>query len=139
MEYELTLFSDNTYKLTTSRASCGYGMMLSTTVSSAYGTYTKGASVDGFTPVELSKAQRIVYNGYSDVGGYNMSYDTDTISSYPIEMPGGVMTEKEAFWAQYGSAMSVSIDDASQSRMMLTTGAAAANPIGGSSCRRSSC
>lgn len=80
--YELTLYTDGTYKLTTSTASCGYNMLLSNTVTTAYGTYTKGTSTDGYTPCELSEATRIVYNGYSDVGGYNMSYDTDTISSY---------------------------------------------------------
>ena len=130
-EYELTLYTDGTYKLTTSTASCGYSMLLSTTVTSAYGTYTKGASADGYTPCELSKATRIVYNGYSDVGGYNLSYDTDTISSYPIELPGGVMTEKDDFWAKFGPAWTVSLDDATQSKMLMDTGAAAPNPIGG--------
>lgn len=74
-----------------------------------------------------------MYNGYSDVGGYNMSYDTDTISSFPIEMPGAVMTEQADFWAMFGSARTVRLDDASQSRMLLETGAADPYPIGGKS------
>ncbi len=131
VEYELTLYEDGTYKLTTSTASCGYSMLLSNTVVNAYGTYTKGTSADGYTPCQLSEATRIVYNGYSDVGGYNMSYDTDTIASWPVELPGGVMTEQVDFWAQFGTARTVSLDDTAASRMMLTTGAAAPNPIGG--------
>ena len=48
-------------------------------------------------------------------------------------MPGGVMTEKADFWAQFGPARTVSLDDASSSRMMMETGAEAPNPMGGGS------
>ena len=126
VEYELTLYGDNTYKLTTSTASCGYSMLLSNTVTSAYGPYTMGASTDGTTACELGEATRIVYNGYSDIGGYNMSYDTDNLQ-FPVELPGGVMTERTDFWAMFGPARSVSLDDASGNRMGLDTGAAPPN------------
>ena len=132
VEYELALYKDGTYKLTTSRASCGYSMLLATTVSTAYGTYTKGESANGETPCELSEATRIVYNSYSDVGGFNISYDTDTIESYPINMPGDVMMEKADFWAEYGPARTVMLDDASTCKMTMETGAPEAFPIGGS-------
>ena len=131
VEYELTLYTDGTYKLTTTTASCGYSMLLGNTVTTAYGTYTKGASSDGSTPCELSEATRIIYNSYSDVGGFNMSYDTNTISAYPIDLPGPVKTEQADFWAQFGPARTVMLDDTSASKMTIDTGAPAPNPIGG--------
>ena len=119
VEYELTLYEDETYKMTKTEASCGYSMLLSNTTVTAFGTYTKGESTDGYTPCELSEAVRILYNGYSDMGGYNMSYDTDN-QEFPVELPGGTMTEKEDFWAQFGAATTVYIDDASTSIMLFT-------------------
>lgn len=126
VEYELTLYADNTYKLTTSTSSCGYSMLLSNTVTSAYGTYTMGASTDGVTTCELSEATRIVYNGYSDIGGYNMSYDTDNLQ-FPVELPGGVQTEQADFWAAFGPARTVNLDDTTANRMSMDTGAAPPN------------
>ncbi len=126
VSYELILYGDGTYQMTTSTSSCGYSMLLSNTVTSAYGTYTMGASADGATPCQLSEATRIVYNGYSDIGGYNMSYDTDTLQ-FPVELPGGVMTERADFWAMFGPARTVNLDDASGNRMSMDTGAAPPN------------
>lgn len=131
VEYELTLYTDNTYKLTTTTASNGYNMLLSNTTVSAYGPYTMGASSDGFTTCELGAATRILYNGYSDVGGYNMSYDTDTVT-FPIEMPGGIQTEQADFFAQFGPARTVQLDDATPNRMTLDTGAMPPNTVKGS-------
>ncbi len=130
VQYELTLYGDGTYQMTTSTSSCGYSMLLSNTVTSAYGTYTMGASTDGATPCELSEATRIVYNGYSDIGGYNMSYDTSSLQ-FPVELPGGVMTERADFWAMFGPDRTVSLDDASGNRMSVDTGAAPPNEPGG--------
>ncbi len=111
VSYELTLYGEGTYQMTTSTSSCGYSMLLSNTVTSAYGTYTMGASTDRTTACELSEATRIVYNGYSDIGGYNMSYDTSSLQ-FPVELLGGVMTEQADFWAMFGHARTVSLDDA---------------------------
>ena len=46
-----------------------------------------------------------------------MSYDTDSIDKYPIELPGGIMTEKEDFVAQYGAERTAYLDDANPSQM----------------------
>lgn len=121
VEYELTLYGDNTYKFTSTRASNGYSMLLSNTVVTAYGSYTMGASSDGATACELAEATRILYSGYSDVGGYNMSYDTDTIT-FPVELPGGIQTEQTDFWAQFGPARTIQLDDANPTRMSFETG-----------------
>ncbi len=119
VEYELTLYGDGTYKMTKTEAMNGYGMLLGHNISTAMGTYTKGESSDGYTACELSEATRIFYNSYSDVGGYNLSYDTDT-AEFPVELPGGIQTEKEDFWAQFGAATTVYLDDANVSVMALT-------------------
>ncbi len=74
-----------------------------------YGSYTMGISTDGTTVCELGAATHIVYNGYSDIGGCNMSYDTDNLQ-FPVNLPGGVMTEQADFWAIFGPAQSVSLD-----------------------------
>ena len=121
VEYELTLYADNTYKFTSTRAINGYSMLLGNTVVSAYGTYTMGESVDGTTACNLSEATRILYTSYSDVGGYNMSYDTNTLT-YPVELPGGIMTEQADFWAQFGPARTIMLDDTNPSRMNFETG-----------------
>ena len=98
-------------------ATYAYEMLLAHTSVTTYGTYTMGDSSDGYTSCELSEASRILYNSYSDVGGYNLSYDTDSVDSYPVELPGGVMTEKEDFFGQFGAQRTVYIDDASTSVM----------------------
>lgn len=119
VEYELTLFEDGTYQMTMTEAMCGYSMVLGHTTVTSFGTYEKGESSDGYTACELSEATRIMYNGFSDMGGYNLSHDTDSCT-FPVELPGGIMTEKEDFWAQYGAARTVYIDDASTSKMVFS-------------------
>ena len=116
-EYELTLYADGSYEMTMTEATYAYEMLLAHTSVTTYGTYTMGDSSDGYTSCELSEASRILYNSYSDVGGYNLSYDTDSVDSYPVELPGGVMTEKEDFFGQFGAQRTVYIDDASTSVM----------------------
>ena len=116
-EYQLTLKEDGTYEMVMTEATFAYDMLLGHTSVTTYGTYEKGDSSDGATACKLSEATRIVYNSYSDVGGYNLSYDTDSIDEYPIELPGGVMTEKEDFFAQYGAERTAYLDDANPSQM----------------------
>ena len=98
-------------------ATYAYNMLLAHTSVTTYGTYEKGDSSDGATACKLSEATRIVYNSYSDVGGYNLSYDTDSIDEYPIELPGGIMTEKEDFFAQYGAERTAYLDESHPSQM----------------------
>ena len=116
-EYQLTLKEDGTYEMVMTEATFAYDMLLGHTSVTTYGTYEKGDSSDGATACKLSEATRIVYNSYSDVGGYNLSYDTDSIDEYPIELPGGIMTEKEDFFAQYGAERTAYLDDANPSQM----------------------
>ncbi|MCR5145165.1 MAG: glycoside hydrolase family 3 C-terminal domain-containing protein [Lachnospiraceae bacterium] len=117
-EYELTLYEDGTYKLTNTQAMYAYSMLMGNTTITCFGEYTMGDSTDGFTKCELAEATRIIYNGYSDAGGFNLSYDTDDESiSYPVELPGGEMTEKEAFWEMYGAARTALIDESKTSQM----------------------
>ncbi|MBQ2089142.1 MAG: glycoside hydrolase family 3 protein [Lachnospiraceae bacterium] len=117
-EYELTLYEDGTYKMTMTTATYAYSMVLGHTSVTTFGEYTLGSSKDGFTSCDITVANRIIYNSYSDVGGYNISYDTaDEKISYPVELPGGAMTEKDDFWAMYGAARTALIDDGKTSQM----------------------
>ena len=116
-EYQLTLKEDGTYEMVMTEATYAYNMLLAHTSVTTYGTYEKGDSSDGATACKLSEATRIVYNSYSDVGGYNLSYDTDSIDEYPIELPGGIMTEKEDFFAQYGAERTAYLDESHPSQM----------------------
>lgn len=119
VEYELTLFEDGTYQMRMTEATSGYSMVLSHTAVTTFGTYEKGESSDGYTACELSEATRIIYNGFSDMGGYNLSHDSNSCT-FPVELPGGIMTEKEDFWTQFGAARTVYIDDAATSKMVFT-------------------
>ncbi len=119
VEYELTLYGDGTYKLTMTEAMQGYSMVLGHTAVTSFGTYAMGDSSDGYTACDLSEATRIIYNGFSDMGGYNLSHDTDSCE-FPVELPGGQMTEKEDFWALYGAARTVYIDEGFTSKMVFT-------------------
>lgn len=119
VEYELTLYEDGTYKLTMTEAISGYSMVLAHTAVTTFGTYTMGESSDGYTACDLSEAARIMYNGFSDMGGYNLSHDTDTCE-FPVELPGGQMTEKEALWELYGAARTVYIDEGFTSKMVFS-------------------
>ena len=118
-EYELTLYTDGTYKMTKTEAMQGYSMILGHNTITSFGTYTEGESADGYQACELSEATRILYNSFSDVAGYNLSHDTDT-AEFPVELPGGIMTEKEDFWAQYGAATTVYLDEGNPSLMALS-------------------
>ncbi len=55
-----------------------------------------------------------------------MSYDTDNLQ-FPVELPGGVMTEQADFWAMFGPARTVSLDDTTANPMSMDTGAASPN------------
>ena len=119
-EYELSLYEDGTYKLTKTEACFAYDMLVANTTVTTFGTYEMGEVTDGSQACSLSEATRILYNGYSDVGGYNLSYDTDSEDiSYPVELPGGVMTEQEDFWSQFGAARTAQIHTDKTSQMTL--------------------
>ena len=119
-EYELSLYEDGTYKLTKTEACFAYDMLVANTTITTFGTYEMGDVVDGNQACNLSEATRILYNGYSDVGGYNLSYDTAAEDiSYPVELPGGVMTEQEDFWSQFGAARTAQINTEKTSQMIM--------------------
>lgn len=100
--YDLKLYSDNSYVLTvttTTIMSDTAAGVISTTV---YGTYTKEDASNGYVPVTLSAASRIVYASNSTLGGYAFDYDTDEDTEYII--PGGddSIIDKNTFIEQLG-------------------------------------
>lgn len=104
--YELKLMSDGTYVMTKTIGGQGYGMLLGTTVVTATGTFENGDASDGMIPCELSKADKVLYNSYSDMGGYNTFIDSDE-ASYPVEIAGGEQVDEAAFFEAFGPEMTV--------------------------------
>lgn len=98
----LTLYENGTYELVDSWITDMGGVIGGTTSSTVYGTYKKGETTDGYIPVELSAATRIVYASNSTLGGYAFDYDTDTDTEFII--PGGddVAIDKDSFISQLG-------------------------------------
>ena len=110
--YQFNVYDDGSYVMVHTTVNYGYSMCLGTTVVTTYGTYKAGASVDGYTPYELSEATRVVLNSYSRAGGYDIYVDTDT-STYPVELPAenegekNMAQSKEDVINAYGQAMTV--------------------------------
>lgn len=104
--YELTLLDDGTYRMTSTCGMQGYSMLLGTTVVTATGTYEMGEASDGMTECNLAKADRILYNSYSDMGGYNTFIDSKD-ASYPVELAGGEQADEAAFFDAYGAEKTV--------------------------------
>lgn len=102
--YALYLYDNNTYTLTYTDTSVISDTVGGTTAITTYGTYEKGEASDGYANVTLKAADRVVYDSYSTMGGYSMSYDTTVDESYII--PGGDDTSitKEEFVSQLGYA-----------------------------------
>ncbi len=114
--YNLNLMSDGTYELVKTVYTNGYGMNLGTYGYQTFGTYTAGISADGYTPYTLSEATRVIVNAYSDMGGFNISIDTET-ATYPVELPAETEGEKNMAQSKedvvkaYGAEMTVYIGD----------------------------
>lgn len=107
--YQLKLFTDGSYEMTKTEALHGYEMLLGATTVISMGTYESGEAVDGLIPCNL-KAERIIYNSYSDMGGYNITIDTKD-AVYPVELPGNKMTEEKGFKEMYGDITVYLIED----------------------------
>ncbi len=116
--YELFIYDDNSYAYTSTSLIHGYGMNLGTTVITNYGSYTVGASSDGYTAYTLSDADHCIFNSYSLAGGYNISIDSET-ATYPVELLASGEGEKvyaqskEEVISAYGSSITVYIQDGS--------------------------
>mgnify|MGYP006070936043 CR=1 FL=1 len=114
---QLNLYDDGTYDMVTTTLQYGYGMNLGTTSITVYGTYTEGATTDGYTEYTLSDATRVVLNSYSTAGGFNIYIDTELTTEYPAELP--AETEGEKTFAQsaqdvldkYGKGTKVYVGD----------------------------
>lgn len=104
--YELKLMDDGTYVMTKTIGGQGYGMLLGTTTVTITGTFENGEATDGMIPCELSKADRILYNSYSDMGGYNTFIDSEA-ASYPVEIAGGEQVDEAAFFDAFGPETTV--------------------------------
>lgn len=98
----LTLYEDGTYELIDSWITDMSGVIGGTTSSKVYGTYKKGEATNGFVPIELSAATRVVYASNSTLGGYAFDYDTDIDTDFII--PGGDDTaiDKATFISELG-------------------------------------
>ena len=72
--YQLHLYDDGTYVMIKTTCSYGYSMQLSTAAVTTYGTYTQGE--DGYMPVTLTEATRVIVNSYSKLGGFDIHIDT---------------------------------------------------------------
>ncbi len=122
--YQLKLYSDGAYEFTKTTVVNGYNMNLGTTTVITFGTYTKGASTDGYTAYTLGEATRVIVNSYSDMGGFYIGIDTDT-ATYPVEIP--AKTEGEKNMAQstqdvvneYGKTTTIYVSD-SNNKISLT-------------------
>ncbi len=81
------VFSDETYEMSVTETIDMFGTVAGTTVTTSYGTFTKGEGVDGFLEMTLSAASRVVYASYNSLGGFAFEYDTDVDTAFII--PGG--------------------------------------------------
>ena len=115
--YQLNLMSDGSYELIHTTLVYAYSMNLGTTAVTTYGTYTEGASSDGYTPYTLSDATRVILNSYSTAGGFNISIDTELTTEWPAELP--AQSEGEKIYANgptdvinaYGKGMTIYVND----------------------------
>ena len=80
--YQLNFLTDSTYELINSSITIGFGMNLGTETVSTYGTYTVGASEDGYTAYTLSTATRVILNSLRD--GNNIIINRHVKDEIPI-------------------------------------------------------
>lgn len=116
--YQLHLMSNNTYELVETSYCYGWSMNLANYIYETTGTYTVGASEDGYTAYTLGTADRVILNAFSLVGGFNISIDTATTDfSTQVELPAA--SEGEKIYAtsaqdvidKYGQSQTVYISD----------------------------
>ncbi len=107
--YQVNTFEDGEYEFFKTEVIYGYNMNLGTTTINNYGKATYGTSEDGYTPLNLAAADKVVFNSYSLAGGYNISINTDN-QTYPVEMLAKTQGEKnmanskEDVVKEYGAA-----------------------------------
>ena len=83
--YQVNAFEDGIYEFIKTEVIYGYSMNLGTTTINNYGKFSYGTSEDGYTPITLEDADKVVFNSYSLAGGYNISINTEN-ATYPVEM-----------------------------------------------------
>ena len=83
--YQVNTFEDDTYEFIKTEVIYGYSMNLGTTIINNYGKYSYGTGEDGYTPITLEDADKVLFNSYSLAGGYNISINTDN-QTYPVEL-----------------------------------------------------
>ncbi len=111
-EYCLNIMSDGTYELVKTTFTEGYGMNLGNYSYQVFGTYTAGATADGYTAYTLNEADRVIVNAYSLAGGFDIHVDSAT-AEYPVELPAQTEGEKnmansaDDVIAAYGTEMTV--------------------------------
>ena len=91
--YQVNTFEDGVYEFIKTEIIYGYSMNLGTTTINNYGTYSYGTSEDGYTPITLENADKVVFNSYSLAGGYNISINTEN-ATYPVELLAKTQGEK---------------------------------------------
>ena len=90
-------YSDDTYAMKYTEVIDMGGMAAGTTVITAYGSYVKGETKDGFIDLILEAPTHLIYDSYSTLGGYAFDYDTNIDTEFII--PGGddVAMDKDTF------------------------------------------
>lgn len=117
-ECYLKLFDDLTYSLTITSYTLGYGMNLGNSVIETFGTYEQKTEKDGYTPIDLKISDRVILNSFSEMGGFNIFFDTnDENLQYPVEMPAKAQGQKnfaeskDDIINEYGKAKTIYADD----------------------------
>ena len=116
--YRLNIMDDGTYELIKTTYIDGFNgnLNLGNNCSEAYGTYTAGETVDGYTAYTLNRADRVIVNSYSLAGGFDIHIDSAT-AEYPVEMPAEEQGEKNMAQSAddvidaYGAQMTVYVSE----------------------------
>ena len=93
LTYQVNFFENNVYEYISTELNYGYSMVLGTTSTIVYGTYSKGSTEDGVTEYSLNVGKEVLFNSYSLAGGYNISINTMN-QTYPVEMLAHTQGEK---------------------------------------------
>ena len=91
--YQINTFEDGVYEFIKTEIIYGYSMNLGTTTINNYGKFSYGEGEDGYTPITLASADKVLFNSYSLAGGYNISINTDN-QTYPVELLAKTQGEK---------------------------------------------
>lgn len=93
--YQVQFYEGGLYEMIYTSVNYGYGMVMASTASIRYGTFTKGTTEDGFTSYDLNKASEFFINSYSKAGGFSKAINTaDKDQIYPVELPAKTQGEK---------------------------------------------